>query len=447
MRFFSNDKDSSDDQHDVDVQDRAEQVNPDQAHDDVHPERVSSDPVSVPQQRPGSPWSSAPDGGTSDARPGVAEDARPGVAEDARPGDAGDARPEDAGDATPEDAELADRERADGTDEGRPPFHEPAPQPTAFGASTVGGAVAASAMANPQNDSWSATTRDSAASSGVGDDRTVAPGDGVVADDRDGDPDGAPVAGSRGDDVVDVALDDQGNFDDPHVRDADTTTREDTTPPDARPDVAADGTVTDGGAGGTAAAGTLAGATAAGAAADRRADDRDGDRDRDGGRDTALKDDGTFDAPQAVDPDTDRPIEGGTGDGADRDTPLKDDGTFDAPQAVDPATDRPLDSPAQSAPVVAAVSTGTGGSAGSLFGADDATSLKERWRDVQLRFVDSPKEATTEAAGLLDEAVDRLAASLRAQKDRLSGDSGDDTEKLRVELRGYRDMLNRILDL
>lgn len=408
MRFFSNDKESRDDQQNVDVRERAEQVNAEQAHDE-HPERVASDPVAVPQQRAGSPWSSAPDGG--DTPPG---------------------------------------------DEGGVPFHEPAPQPTAFGASTVGGAVAASAMANPQNDTWSATDRDSAADSGVGDDRTVAPGDGLVADD------GRPLTGPRGDDVVDVALDDQGSFDDPHVRGAGTTTREDTTPPDARgTDIAADGTVT-GGQGaevGTAAAGTLEGATVAGAAAGRHSGDRDatGDRDADADRDPALKDDGTFDAPRAVDPATDRPLEDGTATGAaagfDRDPALKDDGTFDGPKAVDPNTDRPLAGPARSTPDAVPVpvttpSTGAAGTAGSFFDAGDAQAFQERWRDVQLQFVDSPKEATAQAAGLVDEAVDRLAASLRDQKGRLAGGGGaEDTEKLRVELRAYRDLLNRILGL
>jgi hypothetical protein len=286
MRFFSNDKDSGDDQQGLDVRERAEQV-PQQAHDE-HPERVTSEPVSVPQQRAGSPWSSAPDA-----------------------------------DDTP-DAELAARERAD---------------------------------------------------------------------------------------PVDVALDDQGGFDDPHVRDASTTTREDTTPPDTRgTETAAGGT----GPGGTAAAGTLAGATSAAAMTERR--DRDG---------------------------------GGEGD---RDPALRDDGTFDGPRAVDPGTDRPLDAPAQSAPVVApAAATGTAvaqsGTVESLFDAGDARMFRERWRDVQLRFVDSPKEATAEAAGLLDEAIDRLAAGLREQKARLAGDGAEDTERLRVELRAYRDMLNRILDL
>jgi hypothetical protein len=60
--------------------------------------------------------------------------------------------------------------------------------------------------------------------------------------------------------------------------------------------------------------------------------------------------------------------------------------------------------------------------------------------------VDSPRDATNDAAALLDEAVDKLSASLRRQKDSLMQDS-DDTEQLRVQLRGYRDMINRILDL
>jgi hypothetical protein len=82
-----------------------------------------------------------------------------------------------------------------------------------------------------------------------------------------------------------------------------------------------------------------------------------------------------------------------------------------------------------------------------LFAQDDAQELHERWRDVQLRFVDSPKDATDEAAHLVDEAVEKLTAALRSQKDALAGDHGEDTEKLRIELRGYRDILNRILGL
>src|ERR1700749_4004584 len=59
MPFFANDNNDSRDQSTVDVQTRAEEVNDEQAHDE-HPEHVQSDPVAVPQQRSGSPWSNAP---------------------------------------------------------------------------------------------------------------------------------------------------------------------------------------------------------------------------------------------------------------------------------------------------------------------------------------------------------------------------------------------------
>jgi hypothetical protein len=91
------------------------------------------------------------------------------------------------------------------------------------------------------------------------------------------------------------------------------------------------------------------------------------------------------------------------------------------------------------APVAAAAST-------ALFDKDDASGFQERWRDVQLRFVDSPKDAAGDAAKLVEEAVEKLTAALRSQREGLHADT-DDTEQLRVQLRGYRDMLNRIIGL
>ena len=194
----------------------------------------------------------------------------------------------------------------------------------------------------------------------------------------------------------------------------------------------------------------------------------------------AIKDDGTFDGPQAVDPATDRPIDAGR---TAQDAAIKDDGTFDSPQAVDPATDRPIDAgrtaqdaaikddgtfdspqvvdPAGDGTPVAAVPASAGStSAASPAAASpsaapasaverfftDGDTFADRFRDVQLRFVDSPKEATAEAAALVDEAVDKLTDALRQQRASLTGGS-DDTEKLRVELRGYRELLNRLLAL
>ncbi|MEU4624532.1 hypothetical protein AB0G04_31735 [Actinoplanes sp. NPDC023801] len=81
-----------------------------------------------------------------------------------------------------------------------------------------------------------------------------------------------------------------------------------------------------------------------------------------------------------------------------------------------------------------------------FFPSTDTQPLRDRWRDVQLRFVDDPKGATNEAAGLVDEAVDKLSQALRDHRGSLAKGS-DDTESLRVELRSYRDILDRLLGL
>lgn len=109
------------------------------------------------------------------------------------------------------------------------------------------------------------------------------------------------------------------------------------------------------------------------------------------------------------------------------------------------------------ATVGAAVSVGSGpavdpgsvsdADATAIFGADEARAFQDRWRDVQLSFVDSPREATVEAAALLNEVIEKLAASLRVRRETLAEGDSYDTEKLRIELRGYRDVLNRVIGL
>jgi hypothetical protein len=389
MRFFSNDKDARDDQQGVDVQERAEEVNPDQAHDD-HPERVQSDPVAVPQQRAGSPWSSTPD--TSDG-----------------PDSPGDSAPRDTS-----DAELADRERQDGTadpvtnghddDTNRPPFHD---------------SDADTDISRTDSQGDDALRPDDSEVRHDGDDL-------VPSDSSTTGTDNVGTGSHRADldQPVDIPLDD---------KDSDETVREDTTPPDhavsdTTPDAMADdsSTTTTYAPDGTVTT-----------------------TDSDSAADAALKDDGDFSDPKAVDPVTDKPLDSGDSSSDDSDTDR------------DGGTDRDSADTAAAVPVVAAVPVAaaatpatdskpgsvTAADLGTLFDADDAQSFHDRWRDVQLRFVDSPKEATSEAARLVDEAVDKLTESLRSQKGALSGDNGEDTEKLRVELRGYRDILNRILDL
>ncbi|XVV14010.1 hypothetical protein ACQP2X_06550 [Actinoplanes sp. CA-131856] len=167
----------------------------------------------------------------------------------------------------------------------------------------------------------------------------------------------------------------------------------------------------------------------------------------------AIRDDGGFDSPTAVEPETGKPLDADPA--SDVDLPLdsdpdrddsrptnavKDDGTFESPTAVEPETGEPLDA----APAAAAAPAGAKPSGDRLL--PDGDAFTERFRDIQLRFVDDPKDATAEASRLVEEVVDKLTSTLKSQRDALGGNA-DDTEKLRVELRGYRDILNRLLSL
>jgi hypothetical protein len=319
-------------------------------------------------------------------------------------------------------------------------------------------------MANPENDRWDVTDRNTDAASGVADDRSVAPGDGALTEAspwtagqasedarRAGLGDG--VRESRTDEMVDTALEDRGTFDDPQVRD----------------DLAGTDQTGVGRSGSTYEPNSTFSTTYQGA--DAAAADVDSDR-VDG--EPALRDGGGFDDPTAVDPTTQEPLEmagreadvedlgrdtgmgeaaaagtlAGAGGGAmvaDRwgGTPDTEAGTFPHASTTE---DTAAPTPAGAGAADTRPGSVSGTDVGSLFGESDAQTFQERWREVQLRFVDSPKDATRDGAALLDEAVEKLTASLRGQRDTLMQDS-DDTERLRVQLRGYRDILNRILGL
>ena len=85
-----------------------------------------------------------------------------------------------------------------------------------------------------------------------------------------------------------------------------------------------------------------------------------------------------------------------------------------------------------------------------LIAADAAQGLRDRWRDLQLRFVDDPRGAANDAQTLVNEAVQALTDALAAQRNDLGGwqatQSGD-TEQLRMVVRRYREFLNRLLDI
>jgi hypothetical protein len=91
--------------------------------------------------------------------------------------------------------------------------------------------------------------------------------------------------------------------------------------------------------------------------------------------------------------------------------------------------------------------------AGALLPGAETYRLRIRWREVQLGFVDDPRQAVDDAAELVSLAVDRVASLLRDQvgalnDDRPGGDadgSEPDTEGLRTLMQRYHALLDRML--
>jgi hypothetical protein len=88
-------------------------------------------------------------------------------------------------------------------------------------------------------------------------------------------------------------------------------------------------------------------------------------------------------------------------------------------------------------------------SAGPLLPEEDSTTFQQRWRDIQVRFVDEPQGAVRDADGLVAEVMQRLAGTFAEERSRLEGEweRGDDvsTEDLRKALQHYRSFFQRLL--
>jgi len=79
----------------------------------------------------------------------------------------------------------------------------------------------------------------------------------------------------------------------------------------------------------------------------------------------------------------------------------------------------------------------------------NGASLGTRWPEIQAMFVDDPHASVQLAAGLLDDRVDALVASLKEQQHSLlRAWQGDDpgTEELRTTVQQYRTLWNRLED-
>jgi len=86
-----------------------------------------------------------------------------------------------------------------------------------------------------------------------------------------------------------------------------------------------------------------------------------------------------------------------------------------------------------------------------LFPEERSTELRERWRALQARFVDEPRETVSEADSLVAELLQELARGFSDARSSLEAQwsAGDDvsTEDLRLSLQRYRSFFERLLNV
>ncbi|MFC9294586.1 hypothetical protein ACFTWH_13470 [Streptomyces sp. NPDC057011] len=90
-----------------------------------------------------------------------------------------------------------------------------------------------------------------------------------------------------------------------------------------------------------------------------------------------------------------------------------------------------------------------GGEEQPLLATGEAERYRTAWSEIQVRFVDDPREAVTSADALVAEVMQNLAGTFASHKQELEGQwqSGEHvaTEDLRLALQHYRSFFNRLL--
>ncbi|MEV4258958.1 hypothetical protein AB0J52_37865 [Spirillospora sp. NPDC049652] len=95
--------------------------------------------------------------------------------------------------------------------------------------------------------------------------------------------------------------------------------------------------------------------------------------------------------------------------------------------------------------------TAAGGTTDTLLPLEAASRFRDRWHELQSGFVDDPDGSVRKADELTTEVVAAIGQALTARKHELDGRARDgkqemsDTERLRQALRGYRDLVDRML--
>jgi hypothetical protein len=86
----------------------------------------------------------------------------------------------------------------------------------------------------------------------------------------------------------------------------------------------------------------------------------------------------------------------------------------------------------------------------TLWETDNVDGFRDRWQEIQLRFIDNPRRAADQARGLVDDVINGLTEALSRQRTELGAWQGaelGDTEELRMAVRRYRDLLDQLLRL
>ena len=69
---------------------------------------------------------------------------------------------------------------------------------------------------------------------------------------------------------------------------------------------------------------------------------------------------------------------------------------------------------------------------------------ERRFQQAEARFIDQPREAVGDAESVVREAVDRMLQTMRGRLDEVKGGvgRGDDTERLRLAMKSYRQVMH-----
>ena len=136
-------------------------------------------------------------------------------------------------------------------------------------------------------------------------------------------------------------------------------------------------------------------------------------------------------------------------DGVDEGADVADGETSNVPVPVDDAVARDVSDSGELLPGDVPEEPGL-----ALFDDETTGRFRDRWHELQLHFVDDPHAAAGLAGALVDEVVAALRDAVDRQRSALDAKSSDgvdahsgDTERLRVDVRRYRDFLDRLLGL